>query len=299
MNPEQSDRWRSEALDYVFEAMAQSESLTEWLVYKGARVLNRRLGADQRQSLDIDSNVALEFAEGRTRVEQGQQLEGEIRRSLNNYFEEQDPVRYEVASVRAKYKPHPARLHPHGWDAIEVVISLTDLANAAVKGLPRLTIDVAAPEALREGSTGLLPVGDAEVVAYTLQRLAGEKLRAFLSSLPTYRRKVTKPGEAVRAKDVYDLARIHRAYPLDDEQLWQEIGREFRLACSSRYIDCEGIATFEEDLDVTRATYEADLTVPSSQISFDDAWKVVREVVQAFTAWNILPFTFPVPAPAE
>lgn len=51
------------------------------------------------------------------------------------------------------------------------------------------------------------------VMAYTLQRIAGEKLRAFLSSLPTYRRQVKTPGEVVRVKDIYDLACILRVAP--------------------------------------------------------------------------------------
>lgn len=292
MNQDQQNRWKSEALDAVFEAMAASDLLTEWLIYKGARVLNRRLGSEERQSLDIDSNLATSFAQERSREEQGEDLEAEVQNALDDYFEQQDPVRYEASGVRVKFKPNPKKPHPEGWDALEVVINLKDLKHPNNRGQPSLTIDIAAPEALREGSTDVLPVGEHEVVAYTLQRLAGEKFRAFLSSLPAYRRKMKRPGDAVRAKDVYDIARVHREYPLDDTALWQEIGKEFRLACQSRYIDCEGLSTFEEDLDVTRSTYNQDKTIPSDKIPFDEAWEVVKAAAAAFTAWGIIPFEF-------
>lgn len=74
--------------------------------------------------------------------------------------------------------------------------------------------------------------------AYTLVRIAGEKLRAFLSSLPAYRAKVKKPGEAVRAKDLYDISRIRRVHGLEQIEFWRRAGEEFHVACRYRYIDC-------------------------------------------------------------
>lgn len=295
MNEEQRSRWKSEALDFVFEAMARSERLTEWLIYKGARILNRRLGSEERQSLDIDSNLAREFIEGRTRQQQGETLEKEIRSALVDFFEEQDPVRYEVVSVRAEYNPQIGKQHAKGWDSIQIRISLKDLSQPSTLGFPRLDIDVAAPESLRDGSVDPLPVGDHEVYAYTLPRLAGEKLRAFLSSLPAYRQKVSKPGEAIRAKDIYDLVRIEREYPLTDTEFWREVASEFRLACDSRYIDCYGIETFEEGLERTREAYYQDKTIPSATITFEEAWCVIRGIADTFTAWGTFPFTSPIP----
>ena len=63
----------------------------------------------------------------------------------------------------------------------------------------------------------------------------GEKLRAYLSSLPAYRKKLDRPGEAIRAKDLYDITRI-----LQREQLpgstgfWKAALAEFRVCCESR-----------------------------------------------------------------
>jgi len=137
-------------------------------------------------------------------------------------------------------------------------------------------------------------VGKHEVTAYTLPRIAGEKLRAFLTSLPAYRRKLARPGEAVRAKDIYDLACIERERPLSDRTFWNAAGQEFRTASASRFVDCAGQVTFEEDLDVTRATYEADATIPKD-ISFEAAWAVLRAAVKAMEGLGVIPFAFPLP----
>jgi hypothetical protein len=140
-----------------------------------------------------------------------------------------------------------------------------------------------------------LRVGKHEVTAYTLQRLAGEKLRAFLTSLPAYRRKLGRPGESVRAKDIYDLACIAQKRPLTNQAFWSAAGREFRTASASRDVDCAGLTTFEEDLDVTRATYEADTTIPKD-ISFEAAWAVLRAIVQLMEGLGVIPFTCTLPA---
>src|SRR5271154_5971806 len=56
MNPNDFDRWKSEVLDEIFAALAADDEIEECLVFKGARVLNARLGGG-RQSLDLDSNL--------------------------------------------------------------------------------------------------------------------------------------------------------------------------------------------------------------------------------------------------
>jgi len=50
MNQKDGERWKSQVLDEIFIALAASEQLDEALVFKGARVLNLRLGIG-RQSL--------------------------------------------------------------------------------------------------------------------------------------------------------------------------------------------------------------------------------------------------------
>lgn len=281
-------------LDVVFEAMAASRRLTNLLVYKGARILNRRLETSDRQSLDIDSNLFAHAAESMDRAEQMEVLRQEIATALEAHFESETPVRYELAAVRVRAEPGLGRSHRLGWNAFKIKIQIRDLRRADVRGLPGIEVDVAAPEMLLHESTAPLKIGDHEVIAYSLERLAGEKLRAFLSSLPEYRAKVSKPGEAVRVKDIYDIGRIAREVPPEEETFWRKAGAEFCIACESRYIDCEGLSTFEQHLDVTQQSYETSPTLPQD-IPFDEAWQVVRAVVERFDAWGVTPFAFPLP----
>jgi hypothetical protein len=293
MNSDEQSRWKSEVLDVVFEALAASEALTSLLVYKGARVLNRRLRSSDRQSLDIDSNLVARAAAALDREEQMRVLEQEIAAALDRHFETEVPVRYELEGVRVKPDPKLGQAHPLGWDAFRIRLQIRDLRRVNVVGLPALEIDVAAPEMLLEGSTEPLEVGGHEVVAYSLPRLAGEKLRAFLSTLPEYRRKVRRQGEAIRVKDIYDLGRIAREYPPEEEDaFWRQVGAEFRVACESRFVDCQGVSTFEQNLEVIRQSYENSPILPAD-IPFGQAWAVVRTVVHMFETWEVVPFQFP------
>ena len=207
------------------------------LVFKGARVLNERLHELGRRSVDIDSNLLQSFVNVRPeRAIRREILERELRTAMSRHFDGQSPVRYSVERIRME--PQPPAEHPHGWDGYEVKISISDHARRNVRGLPSLTLDIAAPEQLTEDSIAPLTIGTASVRAYTLERIAGENLRAFLSSLPEYRARLNRPDEVVRAKDVFDLARIARVRPAYDRQFWLRAGCEFRLACRSRFVDC-------------------------------------------------------------
>lgn len=294
MDTQETDRWKSDVLDQVFEALAASPAITVALVFKGARVLRKRLDSAYRQSTDIDSNLLEDFAEQNPdRQTQADYLERHAAEALRQYFEMQDPVRYELESVRAELKPLSD--HPHGWNAIKLSLKVKDLAKPKVRGLPALTIDVAAPEELLETSVAPLVIGENVVSAYTLERMAGEKLRAFLSSLPAYRQKMQRPGNAIRVKDIYDLAVVGRVCPLERRDFWQQAGQEFQVACQAWLIDCVGIATFEEGLERTQVVYDSDPTLPKD-ISFDEAWGFLREVVQLLKADGHLPLDFPLPA---
>jgi hypothetical protein len=199
MNPVDAARWKSQVLDEVFVALAAAEPLDACLVYKGARVLNLRLGGG-RQSLDLDSNLAAPFVQQYPdREAQRAFLEEQMARAVRRHFERQDPVGYELTALTVQ--TYPPKSHVMGWDAFKVRMNVNDLTRN-VKALPALEIDVAAPEELLDSSVSTIEVGRHRVVEYTLERIAGEKLRAFLSSLPAYRAKVRKPGEAVRAKDL-------------------------------------------------------------------------------------------------
>ncbi|HEY7326061.1 MAG TPA: nucleotidyl transferase AbiEii/AbiGii toxin family protein [Gemmataceae bacterium] len=288
MNQKDGERWKSQVLDEIFVALAASEQLDQALIFKGARVLNVRLGIG-RQSLDLDSNLAAPFVQRYPdREAQREFLEQEMTRAVRRHFERQEPVQYELSAL--KVQTYPPKSHPMGWDAFKVKMNVNDLSKQ-VRGLPALEIDVAAPEELLETSVATIEVGGHRVCAYTLERIAGEKLRAFLSSLPAYRAKVKKPGEAVRARDLYDVSRIHGVHGIEQVEFWRPAGKEFRVACRSRYIDCQGLITFQEQWAVTRKTYE-EATIPKD-ISFEEAEATLVAIVSFLEAQGIVPFTFP------
>lgn len=287
MNPAEQSLWKSQVLDEVFIALAASETLVEALVFKGARVLSSRLGAG-RQSLDLDSNLSAHFAETHPdRKQLSEQLGQAIGHSLRKHFERQEPVRYELTSVQVRTSNHPM-----GWDAFEVKIKVNDLTRVN-RSLPIIEIDIASPEELLETSVADIAVGGYVARAYTLERIAGEKLRAFLSSLPTYRAKMKKPGTAVRAKDLYDISRIHRQHNLSHVAFWQLVAKEFHVACRSRYIDCQGLTSFQEGWDVTRKTY-SEATIPKD-IPFEEAEATLTDVVGFLETSVPLPIVFPLP----
>ncbi|SRR6266404_4934254 len=295
MNRVDADHWKSAVLDEVFVALAASDQLDACLIFKGARVLSARLGGG-RQSLDLDSNLARTFVERfPNREDQRAFLEQEMERAIRRHFEQQDPVRYEL--TRLTVRTYPPNSHPMGWDAFEVRLNVNDLRKN-IRGLPALEIDVAAPEELLDSSVSAINVGGHYVYAYTLERIAGEKLRAFLSSLPAYRAKVKKPGEAVRAKDLYDVARIRRMHEITRLEFWSLVGQEFKIACRSRYIDCQGLVTFQEQWEVTRKTYQ-EATIPRD-VPFEEAEFTLLTVVQFLETNGVIPFSFPLPeAPAQ
>jgi Nucleotidyl transferase AbiEii toxin, Type IV TA system len=297
MNPVDAERWKSEVLDEVFVAVAAAGELDECFIFKGARVLNVRIGFG-RQSLDLDSNLSPSFVSRfPTQEEQRTFLQEHLERAIRRHFERQDPVHHELMALTVR--AYPPRKHPMGWDAFKVKINVND-RRRAVKGLPPIEIDVAAPERLLDSSVSEIDVGGYRVHAYTLERISGEKLRAFLSSLPAYRIKVRKPGNpvgAVRAKDLYDLARIRRVHDMTELDFWRLVGHEFQVACESRYIDCAGMETFQEEWEVTRATYES-ATIPKD-IAFAEAEAVLVEVVNLLVNEQFIPFAFPLPERPE
>jgi hypothetical protein len=213
MNQSDADRWKSAVLDQVFAALAADTAVEECLVFKGARVLNARLQGG-RQSLDLDTNLTKEFVDRHPdREEQKSYLERHLKSAIFRHFESQDPVRFELKGLSVK--AYPPKLHPMGWEDFKVKLKVDDLTKPGVKALPGIEIDVASPEKLLPTSIRPVTIGENQAAAYSLERIAGEKLRAFLSSLPVYKAKVKKPGESVRAKDLYDLARILQVCPIE------------------------------------------------------------------------------------
>ncbi len=293
MNENQLKTWKTIALLQVLSALAENNEIYKVLIFKGALILNRWLGTE-RMSLDIDSNLDLDFSlELPERSDQKAFLEKHIPIAITRYFEKQDPVRYEYTGVKVNLNP-PQKDHPLGWNAFKVKISLFDNQNAGVRGLPALELDIAAPEKLTGSSVARIQWNGSYIRAYTLERIAGEKARAFLSTLPSYREKVKKPGEAIRTKDLYDLTRIIALKPITDRKFWTAAGAEFRLACESRHIDCLGIETFQEDWKTTEEAYRNDPIIPKD-IDFDKVEQTVGSIAEYWLGLRIIPFEFPLP----
>lgn len=296
MNPHDQRRWRDHVLEFALAAFAAHEPLRSVLIFKGARILNLRLGdTAARESFDLDSNLAIHYtASHPDKVAQRDFLDRESVLALKRHVARQDLARFSFKSV--KVDPNPPRdNHPFAWTGFTVKISLLDNANPAVQNTPTVEIDIAAPESLGDGAVSGLQLRDGLAVqAYTLERIAGEKMRAYLSSLPTYRSKIGRRPDTPRFKDLYDLARIRCHTNIADNAFWRAVAREFRLACASRFVDCVGIETFAEGLPAIRRLYEADPTLPK-HIPFDDAWHTVQAALALFVEWRILPLSFPLP----
>ena len=294
MNLTQINQWKYSALSQVLSALSENIEIKNALIFKGALILNRRLGTD-RMSLDIDSNLDFDFSlQLPERGDQKNFLEKHIPIAINNYFEKQTPVRFEFERMKVDLRPRDE--HPKGWNAFLVKISLIDHHLSGIRGLPALSIDIAAPESLTENSVDELTWdGSATIRAYTLERIAGEKCRAFLSTLPSYRAKVKKPGDAIRVKDLYDISRILQYRPISDETFWTLAGEEFRVACESRYIDCQGISSFKECWDSTKKSFENESIIPSG-IDFKTVEVSLELILSFWGEINITPFKFPLPA---
>ena len=292
MDQTQRNQWVNEVVAEVFSAMVADEVLRNALIFKGARVLNMHLG-DDRQSLDVDSNFTAEFAAGHRDLETRRRwAEENLERAVRQYFENQNPVRFRLENIRVKRDPNRDP-HPHGWDGLKASIRVTDDKNARVRGLPGVEIDIASPESLGKGAVMTFEYCGNVMNAYTLERIAGEKLRAFLTSLPSYRRKINSQVRDFRVKDLHDEVRILRTKPIHEEGFWRQAAEEFVLACGSRYVDCIGLETFKESWDVTKDAYETDPNLV--RIPFQEAELALDTIVKRFTEFGIFPMLFPLP----
>jgi hypothetical protein len=289
MNRESREHWINEILNEVFLAVIAWEPLRNALIFKGARILNLHLG-DSRQSLDIDSNIAREMvASTPTPGAQAIFLEEQIPRAMRRHFERQNPVKYKLGRVEVVRKPPKG--HLRGWNAFLLRIEVQDNSLAGVRGLPMLEIDVAAPETLGPDAVETLNIQGIPARVYALHRIAGEKLRAYLTSLPAYRRKMQGGEREFRVKDLHDIARILRARPASDVKFWTEAGHEFQLACQSRLVDCRGLESFMENWSQARERYETDRSL--KKVSFDEAEQALKTVVGLIGTQGIFPLEFP------
>jgi Nucleotidyl transferase AbiEii toxin, Type IV TA system len=282
-------QWTNEVLNEVFLAVIAAEPLRNALIFKGARILNLHLG-DSRASLDIDSNVAPELVASFPGLEaQAAFLEAELSPALRRYFERQVPVRFELVAVKVERRPPKG--HPRGWTALLMRVQVRDNLRAGILGLPRLEIDVAAPETLGSDAVETMAVNGSPAKVYALHRIAGEKLRAYLTSLPAYRRKMLGGEREFRVKDLHDLARILRTRLASDLEFWTKAGREFKLACESRLVDCRGLESFMESWPLARERYEADTNL--RRVPFLEVEQALKVLVDLFESQGVFPLQFP------
>lgn len=267
----------------------ESDELSEVLIFKGAWILNHHLET-ARHSRDIDSNLTEQFVFHHPEVtEQQTYLEGAIRAAVSRHFDRQPVVRYKLTEVRTVYQAHPM-----GWSSFSVKLTIQDAEKTGVRGLPRLDIDIAAPEELSELSISNITLGSRLAQVYSLERIAGEKARAYLSTLPAYRKKFKKPGNDIRVKDLYDLVRISRARPLSATSFWNRAGEEFERACRSRLVDCDGWSSFAESWPDAKTLFEADATLPKD-VSFRDVEVLLPKIVAIWESQGVIPKRYELP----
>ena len=151
-----------------------------------------------------------------------------------------------------------------------------------------MEIDIAAPEELSEISITAGALGSKLAQAYSLERIAGEKMRAYLSSLPAYCQKVKKPHSEIRVKDLYDMVRISRERNLSDLVFWSNAAQEFERACRSRFVDCHGWTSFSERWHDTELLFDSDPTLPKD-VTFLEVNELLPKIVQLWERLGVIP----------
>jgi len=289
MNADQQSQWVDEVIQQVLAAIAHAPELREAIVFKGAWILNSHL-KDNRHSMDIDANAACAWASANPLLEdQRMFFERTIQRVVSRRFEGQSPVRFQVTGTKVEKKPR--REHPRSWTGFGVRIAVHDAMHADVLGMPTIEIDIAAPEEVGPEAVETIDLLGASARVYSLHRVAGEKLRAYLTSLPEYRKKVGGGELSFRVKDLYDLTRILRARPLTDHAFWKKAGAEFQLACKSRLVDCQDTSTFIQDWGTAQNIYESDPLLRA--IPFREAEAALTSIARLLQADGFIPITFP------
>ena len=272
-------------------AIGGDEAARSELVFKGARILALRLAMMTRQSLDLDANLVEEIdssVEGlRTKADDLKEL---LTQALARAAERETPVRYRLVAVTVS--AHPREQHPRGWQGFIAALRLEDLRYLGTRGLPTLRLDLASYEPMGEGAIEPLAVDGGTVLAYSVVRQTAEKLRAFLQSAPRYRVKLARPGEAIRAKDLADLAAVLREHSAVETDFWDRVAAEFVIACQSRLVDCAGWSTFDENELAVSAAYRGEAGL-SGSVTIGEAWDSLRSIVAELERRGIFPLQFP------
>ena len=291
MNQSQRDQWVKDVLREVLTAMMHDPALREALVFKGAWILNLHLG-ESRHSMDIDAAAEPAWVQAMgSREQQEAFLKEHLPRAVSRHFERQDPVRFTLEDAKVQRKPR--KDHPRGWDMLGIKLAVRDHKLAGDRSLPAVEIEVAAAESYGTDAVEECNFLGVPARVYSLHRIAGEKLRAYLTSLPEYRAKMHGGERAFRVKDLHDLARIVKHRPLEMTDFWAKATREFKMACQSRYVDCAGPDTFKQDWEQARQRYEQDQHL--SAISFAEAEAALDQILAALSGMGVFPLAFPAP----
>lgn len=290
MDPLRREHWVNEVLQQVITAMMYDEVLRKALVFKGAWILNLHLG-ENRHSLDIDAAADPGWVEEMGSLDKQEAfLREHLPPAVRRHFERQSPVRFTMEE--AKFNRNPAARHPHGWDMLRVRLVIRDHQMASSRGLPPAELEVAAAETYGSDAVEIQDFLGAPAQVYALHRIAGEKLRAYLTSLPEYRAKMQGGTREFRVKDLHDLARILKHRPLREADFWDKAMREFKLACESRYVDCAGPETFKQDWAQAKIRYEQDQHLMA--VPFQEAEAALNAVLEAFSRMGAFPLEFSV-----
>lgn len=281
----------------VWDAIALDEPLRTLLVFKGARALAQLLPSLPRESLDLDASLSGPLGAG---LEPPQataaQLQQMLERAIRRHVEAMDPRIYQLD--RVVVRPSPLGGHPFGWQGYAVAVAIRDPRRPGGLSTPNIGLDISAPEDLGPDALEERSQGAGVVRMYSAKRQAAEKLRAFLQSLPGHPAKIGATSiKPVRVKDIADICRIVDLHPLTDLVFWTGVGSEFRRACRSRFVDCVGWETFEQEVPVTRRSYEDDATLKDER-PFDEAWAVLHGVVSLIAVVGVIPFDHPLPSRA-
>lgn len=291
MNPRQREHWVTEVLREVVTAIMHDEALRAALVFKGAWILNLHLG-HTRYSIDIDAAAEPSWVEEMGSLHRQEAfLREHLPRAVRRHFERQNPVRFTMQE--AKFARSPVGHHPRGWDMLRAKLVVIDHRMPNVLGLPTVELEVAAAESYGPDAVEIRDFLGVPTRVYALHRIAGEKLRAYLTSLPEYRAKMRGGDRKSRVRDLHDLACIVRHRPLKEADFWEKAMQEFRLACESRYVDCAGPETFKQDWAQARLRYEQDQHL--RMVPFSEAEAALEAVCAAFFRMGVFPLVFPPP----
>ncbi|MGD0781547.1 MAG: hypothetical protein ABSA30_01665, partial [Candidatus Aminicenantales bacterium] len=75
-------------------------------------------------------------------------------------------------------------------------------------------------------------------------------------------------------------------------------GREFELACKSRFVDCDGFLSFKQEWKRTEEDYKNSLILPKD-IPFKEINKSLVSIIKYWEKIKIIPFSFSIPAKIE